>query len=80
MARKQSPPKSKRYTVSDGDLVLELQPAPEGGYTVTSPFEPGLVTEADTVEEAFAMAYDAREALRESRRKYHRKIQAAMAG
>jgi len=47
------------YTVSDGDLVLTLEVAEEGGYAVTSPMDPALVTEAETVEEAFAMARDA---------------------
>ena len=57
------------YTVSDGELVLRLQPAEEGGYIVTSPFDPELITEAESLEEAFENAYDAAEALRESRRK-----------
>jgi antitoxin HicB len=61
----------KTYTVSDGELVLTLEVLPEndgGGYGVTSPLEPQLVTEAKTIEDAFAMARDAIEALRESRR------------
>jgi predicted RNase H-like HicB family nuclease len=49
----------KRYTVTDGKLVLHLHPAKEGGYTVTAPFVQGLVTEANTIEEAFEMAHDA---------------------
>ena len=36
-----------KYTVSDGKLVLTLEVCEEGGFTVTSPFVPGLVTEAD---------------------------------
>jgi len=56
-----------QYTVSDGTLVLTLEPAEEGGYIVTSPLDPELITEADTVEEAFVNARDAAEALRESR-------------
>jgi predicted RNase H-like HicB family nuclease len=56
----------KTYTVSDGDLVLELHPAEEGGYVVTSPLVPGLVTEGETLKECFEMARDAREALREA--------------
>jgi hypothetical protein len=35
---------SKRYTVSDGKLVLTLEPAEEGGYLVTSPLDPELIT------------------------------------
>ncbi len=63
----------KTYTVSDGKLVLTLEALPAdqgGGYGVTSPLEPQLVTEARTVEEAFEMARDAIAALRESRRRY----------
>ncbi len=36
-----------------------FEPAEEGGYTVTVPALPGLVTEADTLEEARVMAHDA---------------------
>ena len=44
----------KHYTVSDGELVLVLWPAEEGGYNVTSPLDPALITQAESVEEAFA--------------------------
>jgi predicted RNase H-like HicB family nuclease len=50
---------AKKYIVTDGELVLQLEVAEEGGYTVTSPFVKGLVTEANTLEEAFEMARDA---------------------
>jgi antitoxin HicB len=40
-----------------------LTPQPEGGYTVTSPDIPDLVTEGDTREEALAMARDCAEGL-----------------
>ncbi len=43
-----------RYTVSDGKLVLKLETAAEGGCVVTSPLDPELITEAETIEEAFA--------------------------
>ena len=33
-------------------IPLILSPQPEGGYTVTSPLLPELVTEGDTAEEA----------------------------
>src|SRR3982751_3122862 len=49
----------KQYTVSDGKLVLVLRPAGKGWYAVTSPLDPGLITQARSVEEAFVMAYDA---------------------
>ena len=60
-AKAKTPPAEKptKYIVTDGELVLELQTAEEGGYTVTSPFMKGLVTEATTLEEAFEMARDA---------------------
>jgi predicted RNase H-like HicB family nuclease len=57
----------KHYTVSDGELVLFLWPAEEGGYNVTSPLDPALITQAETVEEAFDMARDAWELLRSVR-------------
>jgi predicted RNase H-like HicB family nuclease len=66
--------KPKSYTVSDGRLVLNLDPAEEGGYVVTSPFDPELITEAETVEEAFENARDAAAALRASRRKLVREL------
>jgi antitoxin HicB len=47
-----------KYTVSDGELVLTLEVCEEGGYCVTSPFVPSLVTQAETLEEAFEMARD----------------------
>jgi antitoxin HicB len=64
----------KQYTVSDGKIVLTLQDAAEGGYVVTSPLDPQLVTEADTLEEAFENARDALAALAASRRKLIRKL------
>jgi len=67
----------RTYTVSDGELVLTLEVLSEadgGGYGVTSPLEPQLVTEAKTFEEAFDMARDAIQALRESRQRYARRI------
>ncbi len=36
-----------------------FEPAEEGGYVVTCPSLPGLVTEGDTLDEARAMAADA---------------------
>jgi predicted RNase H-like HicB family nuclease len=36
-----------------------FDPAPEGGYVVTFPALPGLVTEGETLEEARSMATDA---------------------
>jgi len=64
----------KRYTVSDGKIVLTLQEAEEGGYIVTSPLDPQLITEAETVKEAFENAKDALAALSASRRKLIKKL------
>lgn len=67
---------ARSYTVSDGRLVLTLTAAEEGGYVVTSPLDPELVTEAETLAEAFEMARDALRALRASRAKLLRKLAA----
>jgi antitoxin HicB len=64
----------KQYTVSDGKIVLILQEAEEGGYIVTSPLDPQLITEAETIKEAFENARDALAALSASRRKLIKKL------
>jgi antitoxin HicB len=64
----------KQYTVSDGKIVLTLQEAEVGGYVVTSPLDPQLITEAETVKEAFENARDALAALVASRRKLINKL------
>ncbi len=40
-------------------IPLVLSPQPEGGYTVTSPLLPELVTEGDTIDEAMENVKDA---------------------
>jgi antitoxin HicB len=40
-------------------VPLILSPQPEGGFTVTSPLLPELVTEGDTISEAMANVQDA---------------------
>ncbi len=40
-------------------LPLILEPQPEGGFTVTSPVLPELITEGDTVEDALDNVRDA---------------------
>ena len=64
----------KRYTVSDGKIVLTLDEAEEGGYVVTSPLDPELITEAETISEAFAQARDALRELARSRAKLLRHL------
>ena len=45
--------------MADYRYVVLFEPADEGGYVVTCPALPGLVTEGDTLEEARAMAAEA---------------------
>jgi predicted RNase H-like HicB family nuclease len=54
----------KRYTVTDGKLMLTLEEAPNGWLVVTSPIDPGLTTQARTITEAFENARDALAELR----------------
>jgi len=68
----------KTYTVSDGELVLTLEEAEEGGYIVRSPMDPELITEAETVPEAFEMARDALEGLHACRQDMLEKLRAQM--
>ena len=46
-------------------LPLILEPQPEGGYTITCPLVPGLVTEADSFDEIIPHVQDALTALLE---------------
>jgi antitoxin HicB len=64
---------AKKYRVTDGKLVLDLELAEKGWYAVTSPFDPGLTTQAKSVEDAFSMAYDAQKCLRAARAKLARR-------
>ena len=47
-------------------LPLVLEPQPEGGYVVTCPVLPELITEGDTLDEAIANANDALAAIIEA--------------
>jgi antitoxin HicB len=47
-------------------LPLVLDPQTEGGYVVTCPFLPELITEGDTVQEALNNANDALSAIIEA--------------
>lgn len=49
-------------------VPLVLEPQPEGGYTVTSPLLPEMVTEGDSLDEALANVRDALAAVIEA---YH---------
>lgn len=56
-ARKHSP--AARETSEEYSFTVFFEPAVEGGYVVTCPALPGLVTEGDTLAEAKRMAKDA---------------------
>jgi hypothetical protein len=58
---------AKKYTISDGKLILTLTEDEGGWYTVTSPTDPAMITQARTIREAFVMARDAFAALAASR-------------
>jgi antitoxin HicB len=60
--------RQKAIAASEHTYNVLLQPEPEGGYTVTCPSLPGLVTYGETLEEARAMAAEAIEACLESLR------------
>jgi predicted RNase H-like HicB family nuclease len=60
------------YVAFNGRMLLHLEPAAEGGYVVTSPFDPALITEAETIEDAFANAEDAARTLAVGRTKLNR--------
>ena len=60
---------SNRKTVAEHSYTVFFEPAAEGGYVVTCPALPGLVTEGNTLEEAREMARDAILAYLESLRK-----------
>ncbi|HZG54112.1 MAG TPA: type II toxin-antitoxin system HicB family antitoxin [Pyrinomonadaceae bacterium] len=45
---------------------LVLEPQPEGGYTITCPLLPELITEADTLDEVMTNVSDALAAVIES--------------
>ncbi|HXW84737.1 MAG TPA: type II toxin-antitoxin system HicB family antitoxin [Candidatus Binataceae bacterium] len=51
--------RQKLEKVRDFYFTVLFEPAEEGGYVVTCPALPGLVTEGDTLKEARAMARDA---------------------
>lgn len=46
-------------------VPLICTPQPEGGYTITSPLIPELITEGDTLRDAIANVADAMEAVEE---------------
>ena len=57
-------------------IPLVLTPQPEGGFTVTSPLLPELVTEGDTAEEAIVNVRDALAAVIETYQDLNRALPA----
>ncbi len=55
-------------------LPLVLEPQPEGGYVVTCPLLPELITEGETVQEALANANDALSAIVEALKELNRPL------
>ena len=67
----------KRYNVTDGKIILTLEEAEDGGFVVTSPIDPAVITQAETISEAFENARDAMAVLKAARRDLRRKLQLA---
>ena len=51
----------KTFQVIRSGIVFELQPEPEGGYTITVPSLPGCISYGETFEKAIEMIKDAME-------------------
>ena len=51
----------KTFQVIRSGIVFELQPEPEGGYTITVPALPGCISYGETFEKAMEMIKDAME-------------------
>ena len=71
--------KATQFTVTDGKLVLLLEPADEGGYVVTAPFNPDVLTQAENLEEAFENARDVIALFEEDRKATRTKPKKAVA-
>ncbi len=63
------PAKPERYIVVIEDLVVAIERMEDGWYIVTCPFDRELVTQGRTLDEAVAMARDAKQTLAEARAK-----------
>ena len=65
--------------MAEYSYTVLFEPAEEGGFVVTCPALPGLITEGSTLEEARAIAEDAIREYIESLRKDHLPIPSDMA-
>ena len=68
--------KGEPNAMAEYSYTVLFEPAEEGGFVVTCPALPGLVTEGDTLEEARRMAQDVIRANLESLHKDHLPIPA----
>ncbi len=59
-------------------VPLVFSPQPEGGFTVTSPILPELISEGDTLDEAYENVRDALAAVLEIYAEQHRALPAGM--
>jgi antitoxin HicB len=59
-------------------LPLVLEPQPEGGYVVTCPLLPELITEGETVQDALQNANDALAAIVEALRELKKPLPSAL--
>jgi len=59
-------------------LPLVFEPQPEGGYTVTCPLVPELITEGDTIAEAMVNVQDALVAILEAYEDLERSLPPAL--
>lgn len=69
MAARKKKKQPHEELAAEYSFTVLFEPAQEGGYVVTCPALPGLVTEGDTLDQARAMAEDAIRAYLESLRK-----------
>lgn len=60
---------ARKYNVSDGKLVLTLTEDKSGGFIITAPMWPGLITKAESLEDSFD---EARGAITNLRRTWRR--------
>ena len=59
VVKKKTGKTSKVFQVIRSGIVFELQPEPEGGYTISVPSLPGCISYGKTFEEAIEMIKDA---------------------
>ena len=59
MSKVKAPLNKREQPVAEYSYTVLFEPAEEGGYVVTCPALPGLVTEGDTLDEARSMVRDA---------------------